>query len=86
MSKYGRTRIKAVDEAPGREVADVRCRDTTQLVSAARDGEIDEAGLQALATHLKDCERCQHAKQQFTRMFEALDELLARTTDHSGNA
>ena len=76
--------MKAVDEAPGQEVPDVRCRDTTFLVSAARDGEIDEARLRALAAHLEHCERCQVAKQQFTRMFEALDELLARGTDRSG--
>ena len=78
--------MNAMDKAHGQEVPDVLCRDTTLLVSAARDGEIDEAGLRALAAHLQDCERCQLAKQQFTRMFEALDELLARRTDHSGGA
>ena len=75
-----------MDKADGQEFPDVQCRDTTRLVSAARDGEIDEARLRALAAHLEHCERCQVAKQQFTRMFEALDELLARRTDHSGGA
>jgi hypothetical protein len=77
--------MKAMDEAPGQEVPDVRCRDTTFLVSAARDGQIDEAGLRALAVHLQHRERCQVAKQQFTRMFEAVDGLLARRTDRSGH-
>jgi hypothetical protein len=75
-----------MDETDGQEVPDVRCRDTTLLVSAARDGEIDEVGLRALAAHLQECERCRLAKRQFTRMFAALDELLGRSTDRSGHA
>jgi hypothetical protein len=63
-----------------------RRRDTNFLVSSARDGEIDEAGLRALAAHLQHRERCQVPKQHFTRMFAALDELLERSTDRSGHA
>ncbi|MDQ3058868.1 MAG: zf-HC2 domain-containing protein [Pseudomonadota bacterium] len=60
------------------QAGSLRCRDTTYLVSAGRDGALDEVQLQALALHLQGCERCRVAKRQFTRMFAALDDLLAR--------
>jgi anti-sigma factor RsiW len=54
------------------------CRDTTLIVSAARDAEVSDEELAALARHLETCERCQAARRQFTQLFQALDDLLAR--------
>lgn len=58
----------------------ITCRDTTWLVSAARDGELDEAGHAALQKHIADCPFCREASQQFTDLFRSLDLLLAK--DH----
>lgn len=54
------------------------CRETTLIVSAARDAEVSGEELAALARHLETCERCQAARRQFTQLFQALDDLLAR--------
>jgi anti-sigma factor RsiW len=58
--------------------APLRCRDTTHLVSLARDQALTPAQLQALNDHLQGCERCRAARRQFDRMFAALEALLAR--------
>ena len=57
------------------------CRDTTYWVSEARDGELGDAERRALEAHLATCDRCTAAKRQFSRMFDALDALLARDKD-----
>lgn len=56
----------------------ITCRDTTWLVSAARDGELDEAGHIALQQHIADCPFCCDASQQFADLFRSLDLLLAK--------
>lgn len=58
----------------------ITCRDTIWLVSAARDGELDEAGHTALQQHIANCPFCRDASQQFTDLFRSLDLLLAK--DH----
>ena len=58
----------------------ITCRDTTWLVSAARDGELDEAGHAALQAHIAGCAFCRAASRQFSDLFRSLDLLLAK--DH----
>jgi anti-sigma factor RsiW len=45
----------------------ITCRDTTWLVSAARDGELDEAGHAALQKHIADCPFCREASRAIYR-------------------
>ncbi len=54
------------------------CRDTTVMVSAARDGELDAAGHAALRQHIAACPYCTDASKQFDALFQNLDQLLAR--------
>ncbi len=56
----------------------ITCRDTTVMVSAARDGELDAAGRAALLQHIADCPYCKDASKQFAALFQNLDQLLAK--------
>ncbi|WP_306394298.1 zf-HC2 domain-containing protein [Telluria beijingensis] len=56
----------------------VTCRDTTWLVSCARDGALTPAQASQLAAHLSGCTVCQIASKQFGQLFGQLDTLLAR--------
>jgi hypothetical protein len=56
----------------------ITCRDTTVMVSAARDGELDAAGHAALLQHIASCPYCKDASKQFDALFKNLDQLLAR--------
>ena len=54
------------------------CRDTTYLVSEARDAPLDAEQNELLAEHLKTCDACRTASTQFAQLFSQLDSLLAR--------
>lgn len=54
------------------------CRDTTWLVSCARDSALAADELAALDAHLVTCGACRTAKQQFEQLFSQLDTLLAK--------
>lgn len=54
------------------------CRDTTWLVSEARDGALPAPELAALDAHLATCSACRTARQQFDLLFSQLDTLLAK--------
>lgn len=56
----------------------ITCRDSTWLVSCARDGALSAAEAERLAAHLAGCAACQVASRQFARLFAQLDTLLAR--------
>lgn len=77
-SKGGMPPGRPVSPEEATHTADLTCRDTTLIVSAARDGESSPQELAALARHLETCQRCQAARRQFTQLFQALDDLLAR--------
>ena len=57
---------------------DITCRTSVAFVSLLRDGELDTDDRTRLDTHLLGCPRCQVAKQQFERLYGALDQLLDR--------
>jgi len=56
----------------------ITCRDTTWLVSCARDGALTPREASQLAAHLAGCAACQVASEQFGQLFAQLDTLLAR--------
>jgi len=56
----------------------ITCRDSTWLVSCARDGALTPAEASQLADHLAGCPACQVASRQFAQLFAQLDTLLAR--------
>lgn len=56
----------------------ITCRDTTWLVSCARDGALTPIETRQLAAHLAGCAACQVASRQFGQLFAQLDTLLAR--------
>jgi len=56
----------------------IRCQDSVALVSAARDHLLSAAEQEQLLHHVAGCPRCQVARRQFTALFTALDELLAK--------
>ena len=56
----------------------ITCRDTTWLVSCARDGALTALEASQLAAHLDGCAACQVASRQFGQLFAQLDTLLAR--------
>jgi predicted anti-sigma-YlaC factor YlaD len=60
------------------EIAPLTCRETTHLVSEARDAPLDEAKRARLAGHLETCAACRIASTQFAQLFAQLDSLLAR--------
>ena len=61
-----------------KKIQSLTCRETTYLVTAARDTSLDAEQLAALDKHLETCSACRTAKQQFAQMFDQLDTLLAR--------
>lgn len=56
----------------------ITCRDSTWLVSCARDGALTPDEARQLADHLARCAACQVASRQFAQLFAQLDTLLAR--------
>lgn len=56
----------------------ITCRDTTWLVSSARDQPLTSRQARQLAAHLAGCAACQVASRQFAQLFAQLDTLLAR--------
>ena len=61
----------------------ITCRDTTWLVSSARDGQLTPQQARQLAAHLAGCAACQVASRQFAQLFAQLDTLLARDGSHN---
>jgi predicted anti-sigma-YlaC factor YlaD len=58
----------------------ITCRDTTWLVSSARDQPLTARQARQLDAHLAGCAACQVASRQFAQLFAQLDTLLARDT------
>jgi hypothetical protein len=58
--------------------SDITCNQTTVLVSLQRDQEIAPDQSLQLAQHIASCKACQAGKEQFNRLFAALDILLIR--------
>jgi len=56
------------------------CRDTTWLVSSARDQPLTPDEARQLAAHLAGCAACRIASTQFMQLFAQLDAVLARDT------
>lgn len=56
----------------------MKCRDTTFLVSEARDRELTPDEYQALSAHIGECPLCQKASKQFADLFQYLDELFGK--------
>ena len=56
----------------------ITCRDTTWLVSSARDQPLTPQQARQLTAHLAGCAACQVASRQFAQLFAQLDTLLAR--------
>jgi hypothetical protein len=54
----------------------VTCRDTTWLVSDARDRPLTKSEQAALAAHIAECSLCQGASKQFTALFSAVGAYL----------
>jgi hypothetical protein len=52
--------------------AKVTCRDTTWLVSDARDRPLSESEKAALAGHIAECSLCQGASKQFAALFKEI--------------
>ena len=58
----------------------ITCRDTTWLVSAARDGELDEAGHAALQKHIADCPFCREASHCSSKQRKVAERFLGGMT------
>jgi len=52
------------------------CRDTTVLVSAARERTLTAAEIGGLKGHLDWCKRCQAAREQFEILFRSVERYL----------
>ncbi len=59
----------------------MKCRDTTFLVSEARDRELTLDEYQALNAHIAECPLCTKASKQFADLFQHLDELLGKGSE-----
>ncbi|MEQ1598693.1 MAG: hypothetical protein ABL880_04925 [Methylotenera sp.] len=59
----------------------MKCRDTTFLVSEARDRELKLDEYQALNAHISECPLCQKASKQFDNLFEYLDDLFGKSDE-----
>ena len=57
----------------------ITCRDTTWLVSDARERELTGEERSALKEHICGCELCQGASKQFEVLFAQIDFLLAKS-------
>ncbi|MGQ0657775.1 MAG: zf-HC2 domain-containing protein [Chromatiales bacterium] len=55
---------------------ELTCRDTTILVSAARERALTAVELDELRGHLDWCERCQAAREQFEILFRSVERYL----------
>jgi hypothetical protein len=58
------------------ESAKVTCRDTTWLVSDARDRQLTENEKAALEEHIAECGLCQGASKQFALLFREVEAFL----------
>jgi len=61
----------------------ITCRDTTWLVSDARDRALTDEEKAALAQHVAVCSLCQGASAQFDMMFRQLKRYLAGADEES---
>jgi len=57
----------------------ITCKDTTWLVSDARERELNIEEKAALRAHIEQCELCQGASKQFEVLFRQLDALLGKS-------
>lgn len=57
---------------------EITCRDTTWLVSDARERELTPEEKRDLAHHIESCELCQGASKQFDVLFRQLKEFLGQ--------
>lgn len=55
----------------------MRCGKAQKLISAHRDGELDDARIEALQRHLSACEACKAFAGDLARVAEGLDSLTA---------
>ncbi len=55
---------------------ELRCRDTTVLVSDARERALTAAELDDLRRHLDGCVRCHAAREQFEILFRSVERYL----------
>jgi predicted anti-sigma-YlaC factor YlaD len=63
------------------EAAPLTCRETTYIVSEARDGPLTAEQHARLNAHLETCDACRIASTQFAQLFSQLDTLFARKPD-----
>ncbi|HMV54404.1 MAG TPA: zf-HC2 domain-containing protein [Rhodocyclaceae bacterium] len=61
-------------DTPGR----LTCRETTYLVSDARDRPLTDLEVSQLQAHIAGCAACQVASRQFAQVFAAVDAYLCR--------
>jgi galactose-1-phosphate uridylyltransferase len=54
----------------------ITCKDTTWLVSEARDRSLSEEEQQNLRQHISECPFCQGASKQFEVLFRQLGDYL----------
>lgn len=55
---------------------ELKCRDTTVLVSEARERALTAVELDDLRSHLDGCVRCQAAREQFEILFRSAERYL----------
>lgn len=55
---------------------ELTCRDTTALVSDARERALTTAEIDDLRSHLDGCVRCQAAREQFEILFRNVERYL----------
>lgn len=55
---------------------EISCRDTTWLVSDARERDLTAEEKRDLAHHIESCELCQGASRQFDVLFRKLKEYV----------
>ncbi len=61
------------------------CRDTTVLVSDARERALTAEELAELRSHLTWCVRCQAAREQFEILFRGVERYLRGDVPDPGN-
>ncbi len=57
----------------------ITCKDTTWLVSDARERELTSEEKAALTAHIEHCELCQGASKQFEVLFRQLGMFLGKS-------
>ena len=60
------------------DIGKLTCRQTTYLVTSARDTPLSGDQVAALDVHLAHCGACRTAQRQFGDLFAHLETLLAR--------